>query len=111
VSGDGSVNFGALTETTGGASLVTTIDASANKGGVTVDNSSAAAAVEKITGGAGADSYTTNFLNLTKDDTINLGEGNDTLVFADATDLSTSANAAKLGGVSGVEVLRANAGA
>lgn len=99
VTGDGSVDFGTLT-----ASVVTEIDASANKGGFTADNSAAAAAVEKITGGDGNDVYTTNFANVTKDDIINLGAGTDTLAFADATNLSASA--AALAGVSGVETLK-----
>jgi len=99
ITGDGSVDFGALT-----ASAVTTIDASANKGGISIDNSSAANNVEKITGGDGNDTYTTKFASVTKEDVINLGAGSDTLAFVDATDLSASA--ATLAGVSGVETLK-----
>lgn len=91
------------------ASTVTkTIDASANTGGVKIDNSAAAAAVQAITGTAAADEYTTKFADLTKDDKIDLGAGADVLAFADATDLSDATKAAVLGGTTNVEGLKVN---
>lgn len=87
-----------------------TIDGSTSTGALSIDASAANVANQTldIKTGTGGDTYTTLFANLTKDDKIDLGAGTDTLAFADATNLSTSANVALLGGVANVETLRVN---
>lgn len=88
------------------ASTVTkSIDGSAATGNLVIDNSAAAAAVQTIKTGAGADIYTTKFADLTKDDVIDLGAGADSLRFTDATTINSAATKAQLTGVANVEQL------
>lgn len=101
---------GSVTTTLSDNAAYKTIDGSAATGALTIDASAATASAQvlDIKTGTGADSYTGLFANQTKDDKINLGDGTDTLAFADATDLSVSANVALLAGVTNVEALRVN---
>ncbi len=97
---------GSLSATLSQAAGVTkTIDGSAATGNLTIDNKAAAAAVESIKTGSGNDVYTTQFLNLTKDDVIDLGTGTDSLRFSDAATINSTASAAALVKVTGVEQL------
>ncbi len=69
---------------------VTSIDASASTGGLTVGTSAAAVAATTVLGGAGADTLTANHNN----DVLNAGAGNDTLVVnADLVTLTGGAGA------------------
>ncbi len=87
------------------AGLTKTIDGSAATGNLTIDNKAAAAADESIKTGSGNDVYTTQFANLTKDDVIDLGTGTDSLRFSDAATINSTASAAALAKVTGVEQL------
>lgn len=103
ITGAGSVSA-TLTAASAAASVVKTIDASAATGNLTIDNKSAAAAIESIKTGSGNDTYTTLFASLAKDDVIDLGAGTDSLRFSDATLIDAAAKAL-LTGVAGVEQL------
>ena len=94
-----------------------TIDASDNTGGVTLDITDisgaggGAAQDFTITGGTGNDKITTVWAELTKDDTIDLGDGTDALIFNDAVTISTSTQAGVLANVSNVEEFGVNSAA
>ncbi|MDP2768313.1 MAG: hypothetical protein Q8O81_00575 [Giesbergeria sp.] len=98
---------GAVTTTLSDDTAYKTIDGSAATGALKITAAGAAnsAQVLDIKTGTGGDTYTTLFANMTKADKIDLGDGVDTLAFADATDLSAAANVALLAGVTNVEVL------
>lgn len=87
------------------------IDGSKLAGGFTIDISGAANNDITVKGGAGADELTLTYAGLTKADTIDLGEGVDTLAFSggNAT-FQTALEAEKLSKVSNVEVLKAVGG-
>lgn len=88
----------------GGATAATTIDASAmTAGGVSIG---LGAAEQKVTGSTLNDSFTIAYGNLTDKDTINGGDGTDTLVLAGggaAMSFAGATNSAKLKNVSGFE--------
>ena len=95
-----------LTEATGTASLVKTIDAATATGALNIDNSSFIGAVETITLGSGDDRYVSLFAQKDSLDKIDLGAGtNDILAFADATDLSTATKALVISGAKNYEAI------
>ncbi|WP_219064690.1 hypothetical protein [Pseudomonas sp. UMAB-08] len=104
ITGSGSVSA-TLKAAAAAASVVKTIDASAATGNLTIDNKSAAAAIESIKTGLGNDTYITQFANVAKDDVIDLGAGTDSLRFSDAASITTDLQKAQLTGVVGVEQL------
>lgn len=108
ITGDGS-----LTATLSDDTAYKTIDASAATGKMDITAAGAANSLQvlDIKTGTADDTYTTLFVNLTKDDKIDLGGGSDTLAFAGATDLSDATKAAVLGGVTNVEKLAVGGGA
>jgi len=95
VSGSGALTLNANSETT-----ITSIDASASTGGVTV--SSMGASSLSMTGGSGNDSLDMGG-TLTTADTIAGGEGTDTLIISDTSNIG---DLAATNYVSGFEVMR-----
>lgn len=99
---------GSLSMTDGGqGSTFKTVTAA--DGGLTLNLVALAVAQNHtITTGAGADTITNLWANQTKDDKINLGGGEDKLVFTDAVTVTNATQQAQLSGVSNVEELGVN---
>jgi hypothetical protein len=92
----------------GNGATLKTIDASDNTGGVTLDITGLSTATQDhtITGGDGDDTIVTLWAQLDKDDTINLGAGDeDALIFGDSATITAATQQTKLSNVSNVEVL------
>ena len=89
-----------------GGGTFQTVDASGLTGGLTLDLRAVGAQNHTITGGAGKDTITLLWANQDSADVINLGAGSaDTLIFGDATTITTALDAARLSNVTGVEEL------
>lgn len=103
VSGSGSVQM----EDDGAGSSLKTINASANTGGVDIDIDSLATVTQDhtITGGSGDDTITTLFTQLSSADTVDLGAGDDALIFSDAATVTTANQEAQFDNVSNIEEL------
>ena len=99
IAGAGSVNA------TLAGTAITTVNAADNTGGVTLNTTASAGNTQTITGGTGNDTITTTYLGLSAQDTINLGDGTDSLLFTDAATFNDAATAARLSKVSNVEKL------
>lgn len=98
---------GSVAATLAAASVLKTIDASANTGGINLNIATTAAADLSIKGTSANDTITTLFGDLAAADVIDLGAGdNDTLLFTTGgATITTAAQAAQLSKVSGVEEL------
>jgi len=99
IAGAGSVNA------TLAGTAITTVNAADNTGGVTLTTTASAANNQTITGGTGNDTITTTYAGLASADTINLGDGVDSLIFTGAATFNTTTTAARLTNVSNVEKL------
>jgi len=95
-------------EATIGSQAVETVDASANEGGVELVLSASDANDQTITGGAGDDVIVSTWANLTDQDTVDLGAGQDAMIFTGAVTVSDATQAEALSNVSNVEVLGVN---
>lgn len=96
---------GSLSATLSGAAI-TTVNAAENTGGVTLNLAASDANNQTITGGTGNDSITTEYAGLSNQDTINLGDGVDSLIFANGNaTFNDATTAARLSNVTNVEKL------
>ena len=85
---------------------ITTVNAAENTGGVTLNLAASDANNQTITGGTGNDSITTEYAGLSNQDTINLGDGVDSLIFANGNaTFNDATTAARLSNVTNVEKL------
>ena len=87
------------------SAAITTIDASASTGAMTLIATASAGNTQTITTGTGVDTITTTYAGLAGTDTINLGDGVDSLIFTDVATFNDAATAARLAKVTGVEKL------
>jgi Ca2+-binding RTX toxin-like protein len=93
-----------LTILASGETTITTVDASASTGGVSVQDLGASKLT--MTGGAGNDTLRIDGSTIDIDDSINAGEGTDKLIFTAATNVTSATNGAKLVGFETVEGFR-----
>lgn len=99
ITGAGSVNA------TLAGNAITTVNAADNTGGVTLNTTASAGNNQTITGGTGNDTITTTYTGLSNQDTINLGDGVDSLIFTNAATFNDATTAARLSNVTNVEKL------